>query len=622
VAAQPAPYGSWWSPLTATAIVEGAATITEVVVDGDDVWWAETRPSERGRTAIMRRRRDGTIIEVTPPTANVRSRVHEYGGGAWWAQDGVLVYTDLGDSALHRLDGRGLVTLAGDDAGRYADGRFTPDGRWYVCVRERHLFYKKPPSNEIVAVATDGSRHVRTVADRADFVASPRPSPDGTQLAWLQWDHPNMPWDGTELWVGALRDGAVEGARRVVGRRDESLLQPEWSPGGELHVISDRSGWWNLYRVDADGALTGVRVGDFEIGGPMWVFGLSAYAFRSDGSVVVDADLRPVLSDPTSIRARGDDVIVAGATWSSETEVVSIAPDGTRTSLRAPRDLGLDATFFPAPEAITFPTGAGDERAHGWFYRPANPTTIGPDGERPPLLVLVHGGPTAAARRSLHLPLRYWTSRGFAVVDVDYRGSTGYGRAYRRALDERWGIADVEDCVAAARYLAARGDVDGDRLLIRGSSAGGYTVLCALTFHDAFAAGASHYGVTDLEALARDTHKFESRYLDRLVGPWPAAKDRYLARSPIHHTDQLHVPMIILQGLDDTVVPPNQAEMMVAALRAKGVPFAYVSFFNEGHGFRKAENIIRALEAELSFYAQLFGFEPADPIEPVLIQGG
>jgi dipeptidyl aminopeptidase/acylaminoacyl peptidase len=511
--------------------------------------------------------------------------------------------------------------LSADSRDRFADGRLTPDGQWFVCVRERHVHFEQPPLNEIVAVATDGSGTVNVLESGPDFVVTPRPSPDGTRLAWLQWNHPDMPWDGTELWVGHLRGGRLDEPRAVAGGRDEALLQPEWAPDGRLHVVSDRSNWWNLYRVDDDGALVGVRTGAYEIGGPMWVLGLSAYAFGPDGQVVTDADVRAVLSDPTSVRMRGDHAVVAGATWSAETQVVQIAPDGQVAQLRAPRDLGVDAGFFPEPEAITFPTGAGGH-AHGWFYRPAHPRVCGPPGELPPLVVLVHGGPTAAARRSLHLPLRYWTSRGFAVVDVDYRGSTGHGRAYRHALDEQWGIADVEDCVAAARYLAARGDVDAERLVIRGSSAGGYTVLCALTFHDAFAAGASLYGVADLEALARDTHKFESRYLDRLVGPWPSRRDRYVQRSPIHHTDELHVPMIIMQGLDDTVVPPNQAEMMVAALRANHVPFAYVKFWNEGHGFRQAENIVRALEAELSFYAQLFGFEPADPIERVQISTG
>jgi dipeptidyl aminopeptidase/acylaminoacyl peptidase len=635
-----APFGSWSSPITAASIVEGAATITEVVVDGDDVWWAEARPSEGGRVAVLRRRPDGTIDEITPSDANVRTRVHEYGGGAWWARDGVLVYSELVDQQLRRID-TGTATTPGPASprtltatvgARFADGRITPDGRWYVCVRELHHGAAhgpgaREPDNEIVAVAMDGSAETRLLVTGADFVACPRPSPDGTQLAWIQWNHPDMPWDGTELWVADLGDGQLTGARRLAGGREESLLQPEWSPSGRLHVVTDRSGWWNVHAVDLrDGSLHAVRAGSFDVGGPMWVFGSAGYAFVTDPAgvehVVIDRDVTDLVSDATCLRGHGDRVVVAGSSWERETQVVERGADGSTTVVRAARDLALDPGLVPPPEAITFPTpGAqGPEIAHALFYRPANPAFEGLPGERPPLLVLAHGGPTGAARRSLHLPVRFWTSRGFAVVDVDYRGSSGYGREYRRALDGRWGIADVEDVVAATRFLVERGDVDPDRLLIRGGSAGGYTVLCALTFTDVFSAGASHYGIADLEALVRDTHKFEARYLDRLVGPYPERRDVYVERSPIHHTDQLGVPMIVLQGTDDQVVPQNQADMMVRALQANGVPHAYLLFAGEGHGFRRSENVVRALEAELSFYAQLFDFTPADPIDPVPIR--
>ncbi|HEX7096554.1 MAG TPA: S9 family peptidase [Acidimicrobiales bacterium] len=606
-------YGSWPSPITAELVVQGAATITEVVVDGDDVWWAEARPTEGGRVAVLRRDRSGAIREVAPPDANVRTRVHEYGGGAWWVRDGVLVYSDHADQQLRRIDPDGSTReLTSMPRARFADGRVTPDGRWYVCVREDHDGSEHEPRNDLVAVAMDGSGTVRSIASGADFYASPRPSPDGTRLAWIQWNHPDMPWDGTELWVADLADGTVSSARCVAGGRDESIEHPEWSADGALHVVSDRDGWWSVYRVDLDagGAFTLVRGGAFDIGGPMWVFGESPYAVLADGTVVVDHDLEHVMSDPSTLRARGDRVVAAGASWDRESHVVEVRRGDGVEVLRPPRDLGLDPALFPPPEQITFPTGDG-EVAHGWFYRPANPAAQGPPDERPPLLVLVHGGPTSAARRSLHLPLRFWTSRGIAVVDVDYRGSTGYGRAYRRALDGRWGVADVEDAVNAARWLAARGEVDGSRLLIRGGSAGGFTVLCALTFHDVFAAGASHHGIADLEALVRDTHKFESRYLDRLVAPYPEQRDVYVARSPIHHTERLSAPMIVLQGADDRVVPPNQAEMLVAALREKGIPHEYLLFEGEGHGFRRAENIVRALEAELAFYARVLGFTPA-----------
>ncbi|CAB4820064.1 MAG: prolyl oligopeptidase family serine peptidase [Actinobacteria bacterium] len=614
-----APYGTWRSPITAASIVGGAATITEVVVDGaaDDapVWFSEARPAEGGRIAILRADDDGTAREMTLLDVSVRSRVHEYGGGAWWVHADCLFYVDFADQQLRAIvPGQPVRRLTSDARDRYADLRVTADARWLVCVRERH----EPgieAANEIVAVALDDSGVVNVLASGADFVSNPRLSPDGLQLAWLQWFHPNMPWDSTELWVASFHDGIVTDARCLA--RDAALLQPEWSPDGALHVITDRSGWWSIERV-RDGVL--LAGGERDWGEPPWVFGVSTYAFRADGSLVTLKDVESVLSDVTCVRTRGARIVVAGATWTHETQVVEISNDGSSRQLRAPRDHGFDPAFCTSPEHITFPTGDGSTQAHAWFYAPANPGFAGPEGARPPLIVMAHGGPTSAAQTSLRLPTRYWTSRGFAVVDVDYRGSTGYGRAYRRALDALWGIADVEDCVAAASFLAARGDVDGEHLFIRGGSAGGYTVLCALTFYDVFAAGASHYGVADLEALATETHKFESRYLDRLVGPYPEARDLYVERSPIHHTERLGTPLIVLQGLDDLVVPPNQAEMLVRALDANGVPHAYVAFAGEGHGFRKAENIIAALEAELSFYGQISGFVPADPITPVPVR--
>ncbi len=658
-----APFGSWRSPITAASIVAGATTITEVVVDGhaDDspVWFAESRPAERGRTALLRIDETGAIREITPPGANVRSRVHEYGGGAWWVQHGTLVYVELADQQLRLVHTDGVdgptggasepVMLTADARDRYADLRLSADGAWVLAVRERHDPAAPEPANELVAVRADGSGEVRVLVSGPDFVASPRLSPDGARLAWVQWFHPNMPWDSTELWVATFADGVIHGARCVA--RDAALVQPEWAPDGVLHVISDASGWWRIVRLDGAGG-TERTSGARDWGRPPWVFGESTYAFRPDGSLVTLADVDAALTEVTCVRTRGANVVAAGATWATETQVVQIDPAGSVTQLRPPRGLGLEPGFFPPPEHLSFATGDGAV-AHAWLYAPANPAyteptrarrpgdteptrarrpgdteptrarrpgDTGPEGERPPLIVMAHGGPTAAVPRALRLPVRFWTSRGFAVVEVDYRGSTGYGREYRQALDGQWGIADVEDCVAVARTLSQRGDVDPDRLCIRGGSAGGYTVLCALVFHDVFAVGASHYGIADLEALATDTHKFESRYLDRLVGPYPAARDVYVARSPIHHTERLATPTIVLQGLDDRVVPPNQAEVLVAALAAKHVPHAYVAFAGEGHGFRQAPNMIAALEAELSFYGQMLGFEPADPLTPVPVR--
>ncbi len=658
------PYGAWPSPVTAALLVEGAATVAELRVDGDDVWWSEARPSEGGRTQLVRRTPDGTRHDVLGDGDNARTAVHEYGGGAWTVADGTVFYSRWDDQRLYRLD-----VAAGDPEPlaitpepasprglRWADAVVSPDGRWVVCVREAHgpdAGDAPEAVNTIVAVPADGSGaagqgEVRELVAGPDFVAAPRLSPDGSTLAWIQWDHPRMPWDGTELrWAPFDPDGpgtAGGTGQLVAGGTEESVIQPEWTPDGDLLASSDRTGWWNVYRFTAGGEvldrpepLTPI---DAEIGGPQWVFGQSWYSVLHDGTLVLaladegkqqlgfatagSARVEVLHTPYTSVgqlRALPDAgfaMVAAGPTAEAAPLRCQFAAEGMVETevLRPPRDLGLDPALFSVPESIEFPT-TGDHQAHALLYRPTNPAVVVPPEELPPLLVLSHGGPTSAARPSLDLAKQFWTSRGFAVVDVNYAGSTGFGRAYRQRLAGQWGVADVDDCVAAARHLAAKGVVDRARLAIRGGSAGGYTTLCALAFHDTFAAGASHYGVADCEALARDTHKFESRYLDGLIGPYPEAAALYRRRSPIHYTDGFNCPLIVFQGLEDEVVPPAQAEAMVEALAAKGVPHAYVAFEGEQHGFRRAANIVRALEAELWFYGRVFGFEPADEIEPV-----
>ena len=652
------PYGGWPSPVTAESLVAGAAGISEVIADPVQpwlLWWAESRPDEGGRTAVMRcDLRGGEPLEVTPAGSNVRTRVHEYGGGAWWPHDGSLFYVEFGDQRLRRLDAPGAepVLLTGEPpeprAWRYADGRVTPDGRWCVCVRERHDTGAEPV-NELAAVAADGSQRAVTLWSGADFVMTPRVSPDGSLLAWIAWDHPNMPWDATRLHVHRLDDGQLGDEVMVVGRDgDRSLCEPGWDPGdgvARLLVCSDQDDWWGLYQADlGSGTLSPVATGAFDVATPPWVFGMQRWA--AGGGMVAAAAGMPsgdqivgvgdgVAGADSAINSLtmacsgpgGDPVLAyAGAGYRHETEVVALigADRGRyqRRVVRPARDLGLHQGLLVQPEAITFPTGPdGAATAHALYYSPANPACAGPPGQLPPLLVHAHGGPTASARRQLQLGFTYWTSRGIAVVDVDYRGSTGYGRRYRQALDGAWGIADVEDCVAAARFLADRGDVDPQRLMIRGGSAGGFTVLAALALHGIFAAGSNRYGVADLEALAADTHKFESRYLDRLIGPYPEARDTYLARSPINHLDGFDAPMIVLQGDEDEIVPPSQSEMIVDALKAKGVPVAYLLFEGEQHGFRTAENIVAALEAELAFFGRVLGFTPADDLPVLEISG-
>jgi len=623
------PAGTWPSPVTAASLVGGAVGVAEVVPDGDDVWWAEQRPEEGGRTALMRWR-DGATIEVTPPDANVRTKVHEYGGGAWWVDRGVAFYVEFDDQRLRKIEVGGepvLLTPEPDAPGalRYADGRVTPDGHWYVCVRERHGSDRREAVNEIVAVATDGSFRVEVLAGGADFFASPRVSPDGRLLTWVQWMHPNMPWDATELWLAELGDGRANDARRLVGNGDEALQQPEWAADGSLTVATDRTDWWNLYRVElGSGDLNLVAGGAFDIVQPHWVFGLSSH---TEGVHVVSGPLGDRLSAAvttpytsiTSLRRSGDTVVFVGASFQTESEVVRVV-DGELEVLRPARSLGLDAAFLPEPEFISFPT-AGGATAHGLYYAPAHADVELPSAELPPLLVYIHGGPTAAARRQFAAGSghRFWTSRGIAVVDVDYRGSAGYGRAYRNLLRGQWCVADVEDAIAATQFLTERGDVDGERLLIRGGSAGGTTTLLALTHDRVFAAGANYFGVADLVALLSDDHKFESQYSVSLIGPWPEAADVYAERSPINHVDEISSPLIVLQGMDDTVVPPAHSERIVEAMQAKGLPVAALMFEGEGHGFRRAETIVRATEAELWFYGRVLGFEPADPIEPVHI---
>ncbi len=645
------PYGAWPSPIEARDLVTGASRPTATWAEAGLTWWSQSRPDQGGRQQIVCRTASGEVHDVLPESWNARTAVHEYGGGAWWVHQGVIFTVDWADQRLYRAEpGAAPVPITPVPAVprslRYADGRITPDGATCVCVRESHQ--DGEVRNEIVAFdaapAGDPVEPVVLVTG-PDFVAAPRISPDGRRLAWIEWQHPNMPWDTTRLWSADLiRDSGgvrLENVRQRAGQPDESLIQPEWGPDGTLYVVSDRSDWWNVYRVEA-GGLVAVHPVEAEVGQPAWVFGQSRYLPVADGVwltyssdqgahllwVGSDGSTRDDVLPFLSLNGLGLDadeqgrrIVAVAARATADPVVVAIRPGGEGPAhevLSRPSDSGLPAEAVSIPHRVSFPS-AGGRTAHALFYPPASATVTGPAGEKPPLVVTIHGGPTSAASPAFALSTQYWTTRGFAVVDVDYGGSTGYGRPYRRLLDRAWGIVDVEDACAAAGWLAEQGLVDADRLAITGGSAGGYTTLAALATRDVFATGASHYGVADLGALARDTHKFESRYLDGLVGPWPEAEALYLERSPLSHIDGFDRPLIVLQGDEDEVVPPAQAEAIVAALAAKQVPHAYLLFAGEQHGFRKAENIIRSIEAELSFYAQVFGFTPAGRIEPVEI---
>ncbi|MGQ0671001.1 MAG: S9 family peptidase [Actinomycetota bacterium] len=637
-----APFGSWTSPITADLLARSGVWLSLPIPQGDATHWLEGRPAEGGRYVVVRSDPSGAPADVTPDGFNARSKVHEYGGGSYWVDGGAVFFTNFEDQRLYRQDPSGEpvpITPEPPTPGsvRYADARLTEDGRLIVCVRERH---EVGVTNELVALPADGSADPWIIAGGHDFYAFPRISPDGSRLTWTSWDHPRMPWDGTELWVGELtEDGTLRRERRVAGGDAESIFQPEWSPDGALHFVSDRTGWWNLYR-ERDGEAQALAPREAEFGVPQWEFGYSTYAFLPDGRIaciytrdgrdhlalldpgtseLLDMDLPYSCYEPY-LRSDGSRLVFVAGGPATPIQVVSLDLQTRAVEvLRESQATTLDPAHFSIPRPIEFPTEGG-LLAHALFYPPASPDHAGPEGERPPLVVMSHGGPTGHVTAEFDLRIQFFTSRGLAVVDVNYGGSTGYGRDYRGRLRGQWGVVDTVDCINAAKHLVESGEVDGGRLAIRGGSAGGYTTLCALTFHDDFAVGASYFGLADLEHFAEQTHKFESRYLDALIGPWPQAADLWRARSPVRFAELLSCPVILLQGLEDEIVPPSQAEIMVQALGAKGLPYAYLAFEGEQHGFRKAENIKRAHEAELYFYSRVLGFDLADPVEPVAIE--
>ena len=638
-----AAYGTWASPISAEMVAQAGVRLSAPWIEGGVVWWLEGRAAEGGRVALVRRDPDGRRVDAVPADFNVRTSVHEYGGGAYCIHRGVAYCSSFDDQRLYRIEpGAEPVPITPeipDRRHRYADGRVTGDGRLWIGVRERHAESDRSADvvNELVAVSTDGSAEPRIVVGGRDFYSNPRVSPDGTRLCFLAWNLPWMPWDGCELHVADLApDGAVSDVEHLAGSDGtESIWQPEWSPTGDLVFASDRSGWWNLERI-RDGERTPLHPAEAEFGYPAWVFGLQSFAFLEDGRIVCGfesggftrfgvLDPEPGALDELDVGldswrspylvAEGEAIVVVAGSPTEPTQVVRIdVATGARETLRTSLDTPVSSEYVSIPQAIEFPTEDG-LTARAFFYPPTSPDYEAPDGEAPPLIVESHGGPTDAAVAVFGLGVQYWTSRGFGVVDVDYGGSTGYGRAYRERLNGQWGVVDLQDCINAARYLVEQGEADPERLLITGGSAGGYTTICALTFTDVFAAGTTYFGVADLEQFTGgETHKFELQYEHTLVGPYPERADLYRERSPIHFTDRIQTPMLVLQGTDDRIVPPAQAELIVGALRQRGIPHAYLLYEGEGHGFRKAENIVGSLEAELSFYAQVLGFEPAGAI--------
>ena len=635
------PYGAWPSPITMDLVTAGSRALFETRLDGADVYVLEARPEEAGRVVLQRQIPGGSFRDLTPAPLNVRTRAHEYGGGAYAVSDGLVVFSNFADGRLYRLDGTDLAAqaLTAGDRLRFADLAFDRSRDRMVAVLEDHLADDHEPANSVVAVSL-GDGTVTSLVRGHDFFSDPRPDPASTRLCWLSWDRPNMPWDGTDLWVGALGpDGSVVSSHRVAGGPNESIAQPRWAPDGSLVFVSDRTGWWNLYRwIEGSDGAQPLAPMDAEFAGPQWVFGLCSYAIDGDGRIVAAArsrgrdrlfvigvhgarDAHLSSTEISGVQVEGGVVVFTAGEPTQPTAVVRYdLVTGHLERLRQTSELTVDPGYHSVPRHVEFPT-AGGRTAFAWYYPPTNPGIEAPAGGRPPLVVVSHGGPTACASTGLNLGIQGFTSRGFAVVDVDYGGSTGYGRPFRDRLLGNWGVVDLDDCTGVAIWLAEQGLADRRRLAIRGGSAGGFTTLAALCFRDVFGAGASYFGVGDLEALARDTHKFESRYLDLMVAPYPEGVDIYRERSPIHFVDRISRPVLVLQGTDDRVVPQAQADELVAALARNGVPYAYLLFEEEGHGFRKAENQRRSREAELSFYAQVFGFTLADAIEPIEVVG-
>lgn len=633
-------YGGWPSPISSNSIVTASIGLGAVTMDGEDIYWLEARPNEGGRNVLVKRDPQGQVQDITPAPYNVRTRVHEYGGGAFLIADGEIYFSNFSDQRIYRqTPNTAPQPLTAEGKICFADYILDSLNNRLICVCEDHSRTSEEPENKIVAVdLTTGA--IEVLISGSDFYTCPRLNPTGDRLAFISWNHPHMPWDNTTLWVANISaDGSVAQINAITSGVDESICELKWSPKGVLHFSSDTSGWWNLYRYEEN--IEAIYPMEAEFGYPHWVFGESIFDFVDETQILTcytqngrwflaklntKTQQLETLDLPytniSHLKVKNYQAIFLGSSPTHTNRVVKLDLNHLETKvLKISTSVDIDPGYLSIPEALAFPTDNG-LIAYGWFYLPHNRDCIPPIDSLPPLVVRSHGGPTAATAATLNLRIQYWTSRGFAVLDVNYGGSTGYGRAYRQRLIKNWGIVDVNDCVNGAKYLVAQGRVNSEQIAIAGGSAGGYTTLAALTFKDTFKAGASYYGVSDLEALIRDTHKFESRYLDGLIGPYPAEKEIYQQRSPIHHTKHLACPVIFFQGLEDRVVPPNQAEMMVEVLKTKGLPVAYVTFEGEQHGFRKGENIKRALEAEYYFYTKIFGIEIAEVIDPVEIFNG
>jgi dipeptidyl aminopeptidase/acylaminoacyl peptidase len=631
-----APYGTWLSPISSTSITADAINLDEIRLHSSGSYWIERRPKEKGRCVIVRHA-SGNIQDILPAPFSARSRVHEYGGGVYCITNDGLFFINDSDQNIYFTNDQTLpLPLTHTKHQLYADLFFDCFRHQILCVCQDESNPDMEASNTLISIdSTTGD--ITTLCSGYDFYSSPRLSPCGNKLSWLCWNHPDMPWDNTELWIADIStDNSLSNSQLIAGSNSTSIFQPEWSPDGDLTFVSDKTGWWNIcqYRENQIVQLTNEQA---EFGLPQWVFGQSSYAFINHNEILC-APIRNGVAQLSMLNAGTGTLTSLNAPWSSFSsiqsfnnthwfiaasessfpEIISLQHNSHQANhIRSANTPGFDDAYYSCGKTIIFPTRNGD-KAFAIYYAPNNPYYSSTPDEQPPLIVLTHGGPTAMSDSSLDIRKQFWTSRGFAVLDVNYSGSTGFGREYRQRLDHKWGIRDAQDCCDAALYMVKQGLADPDRLIIKGSSAGGYTVLCALTFHNVFSAGASYYGIGELESLLSDTHKFEARYLDRLVGPYPEEKNLYQQRSPQHHVEELNCPVIFFQGTEDKVVPKEQAEKMFAALKSKGIPVAYVAFEGEQHGFRKAETIKKALDTELYFYGKIFGLAIEDTAEVII----
>jgi len=621
------PYGSWPSAISAELITRAAPSLNFVQSYGNALYWVEGRPWEAGRSVIMRRESNGEITDLLPAPFSHYSKVHEYGGMAYALDDDHLYFVNAADQNIYKLclDNKSAPqAITAEGSRRFADLVVDRHNRRLIAVCEEHDVDQEP-ENYLATIAINNKiPSVKKLISGADFYAYPRISPDQSQFCWIEWRHPNMPWDATQLWSATISDGNLIEKKLIAGNdNNQAIFQPHWSPDNILHYVSDITNWWNIYRFE-NGIGAPVLQMEAEFATPLWQLGMTTFDFIDANTIaciwtksgiwhsgfidITTGVLTITETQYSSIQAvacHQDSVYFVAGAASLAGRIAGVSLQGQVATVYAPATVDLDKANLAQPESIFFPSGDNQE-VHAFYYPPTNAMYRGEHDELPLVIAICHGGPTIATSSALNLKIQFWTNRGFAVVDINYRGSIGFGRTYRQALKGAWGIADVEDTQHAIAYLASQQKIDPERCLIRGGSAGGYTVLSALTFTDTFKAGASLYGIGDLETLAKDTHKFESRYLDSLIGPYPERRDIYLERSPIHHAEGLNCPVIFLQGLEDKVVPPNQAEMMVKLLEDKGIQVAYVTFPDEGHGFRKANNIIRAMESELAFYRDVF----------------